>query len=103
MPCPRDRTAKRVLGVKVVEYCSCGFPIIVHPYVGAAADLANFHGVGVVIDGSQEKEKSLASLRLLFDRINEVPELSSQVATKYFLLEAAAKAYLSRYESIIDN
>jgi glycosyltransferase involved in cell wall biosynthesis len=38
------------LGVKVVEYLSCGLPVITNSNVGAAADFVESHDVGIRLD-----------------------------------------------------
>jgi len=90
------------LGVKIVEYLSCGLPILVNKYVGAAADLVRTYGVGVVVD----HEDSLQTQRRLEQLFlnSSVPRVDCRrLAIEQFSNDRCAKKYLELYWSIAGN
>lgn len=87
------------LGVKVVEYLSCGLPIIVNPYVGAAVDLVHRYGVGIVLD-LDETEIARRDLENLF-LICAVPhDRSRQLALDRFSVVYCAQLYCDLYKHL---
>ena len=86
------------LGVKIVEYLACSLPIIVNPYVGAAADLVRRHGVGLVIE-----TRDVAVLRAQLTALlaaSPVPALRSrELAATQFSVEVCAARYIGLYRA----
>jgi glycosyltransferase involved in cell wall biosynthesis len=84
------------LGVKVVEYLACGLPIIVNPHVGAAAALVREHGVGLVLDSTDEATLA-REVGGLFASCPVPSAASRELAARTFSLAACADRYLSLY------
>jgi glycosyltransferase involved in cell wall biosynthesis len=87
------------LGVKVVEYLSCGLPLIVNEHVGAAADLVRRYGVGVVANIGDPAALA-AQLTALFSRTPMPAESSRSLARELFSVESCARRYTALYSSI---
>ena len=90
------------LGVKVVEYLSCGLPVIVNPHVGAAAELVRAENVGVVLEVT-EGEEGRAKLKSMFDRVGILRGRARVVAEARFSVESCALGYTSLYHSLPDR
>lgn len=87
------------LSVKVVEYLSCSLPIIVNRHVGAAADLVESHGVGIVVDADHRDEFG-KKLSELFSYKKVPVDDSRALARDMFSLESCAAKYVSLYGGI---
>jgi glycosyltransferase involved in cell wall biosynthesis len=87
------------LGAKVVEYLSCGLPIIVNANVGAAAQLIETYGVGLVIN-LMKKNEAHVGLESLLARSESMRERCSKLARELFSVESCAKKYISLYNKL---
>lgn len=88
------------LGVKVVEYLSCGLPVIVNPWVGAAADLVRSRDVGSVVDMA-EGERARIGVESLFERADELRQRSRAVAVERFSVDGCAMRYVDVYRKLL--
>jgi glycosyltransferase involved in cell wall biosynthesis len=87
------------LGVKFVEYLSCGLPVIVNSYVGGAAEIVIKHGVGEVID-IEDKDESINKINGL---MNELPSMRGRcevLVDDMFSTEICAQKYIDLYVSL---
>ena len=81
------------LGVKVVEYLSCGLPVITNSNVGAAADFAESHDVGIRLDLGDDFGMQLSRfLDASYSR-----ERLSDVAREHFSIGKIAGSYANLY------
>lgn len=87
------------LGVKFVEYLSCGLPVIVNANVGAAAELVNVHRVGAVID-LEQRQAAQRNLEQLLGQSDLVRQRCRRVAEELFSVEACARKYLDLYRTL---
>lgn len=89
------------MGVKVVEYLSCGLPIIVNPHVGAAASLAQERGVGVVIDLGRPDDARQKLVGLF--AANKGPRQDCRELAEYrFSVVSCARRYRDVYRQVLD-
>lgn len=87
------------LGVKVVEYLSCGLPIIVNAHVGAAARLVETYDVGAVIDLANADETRRRVEEVLVQS-QSYRERCRRVAQELFSVESCASKYVDLYRSL---
>jgi glycosyltransferase involved in cell wall biosynthesis len=90
------------LSAKVVEYLSCGLPVIVNQWVGAAAELVKSRDVGAVIDVA-DREGARASVEALFSRVGELSERSRALAVEKFSVDRCAGEYADLYRTMFDK
>jgi glycosyltransferase involved in cell wall biosynthesis len=90
------------LGVKVVEYLSCGLPVIVNRHVGAAADLVDTRGLGAVIDLDKPEEAS-ARLQRLAVVAGALRVRCRSAAEEMFTVERCAADYIALYRSLMQQ
>lgn len=90
------------MGVKVVEYLSCGLPLILNRHVGAAAAITREYGVGLVIDVAAPDDAA-HQLADLFVKASGMRERCGLLAREMFSVEACARAYLSLYRALYDQ
>jgi len=88
------------LSAKIVEYLSCGLPIIVNAYVGAAAKLAETYHVGTIID-LEKKEKGKRSLEWVFNESKNLRKRCRRVAEELFSVQSSARKYIELYKSLV--
>lgn len=91
------------MSVKVVEYFSCGLPVIVNPYVGAAAEIIEREQLGVVLDGSEEDSVIKAAFTRLMKERDSFGARSRQLAEAKFSVAACASQYADVYSSITEQ
>lgn len=90
------------LGVKVIEYLSCGLPILVNSNVGAAAALAREHGVGAVIDLAEPG--STESLRAFLNTdFSAIKARCRVLAEGGFSVERCAARYAQLYRMAMQD
>lgn len=87
------------LGVKFVEYLSCGLPVLVNAAVGAAAELVDRHQVGAIID-LEQKQATQRCLNELLSGSSEVRQRCRRLAEELFSVEACARRYVDLYKTI---
>jgi glycosyltransferase involved in cell wall biosynthesis len=87
------------LGVKVVEYLSCGLPVLVNANVGAAASLIDTHHVGAVID-LEKRVESQISIDRLFSQSHSLRQQCRKVAEDLFSVEVCASKYIDLYKEL---
>jgi glycosyltransferase involved in cell wall biosynthesis len=87
------------LGVKVVEYLSCGLPVLVNSNVGGAAGVITTRQVGAVIDLDDEEE-ARNKFNDLLNRIGQIRSRCRDVAEEMFSVESCAKKYLDLYAEL---
>jgi glycosyltransferase involved in cell wall biosynthesis len=86
------------LGVKVVEYLSCGLPVIVNSNVGGAAHVISVHDVGAVVDLGHPA--SIDRLRRLFQCAPAMRERCRAVAESEFSVAASAARWVALYREL---
>ena len=86
------------LGIKFVEYLSCGLPVIVNSNVGGAARIINDRDVGIVID-FEEKEKAKRKISFLFSKLSASRIQCIDTAKKIFSTKVCAKRYVQIYSA----
>lgn len=87
------------LGVKVVEYLSCGLPVIVNSNVGAAASVVNTYHVGAVID-LDTRDEAQSRLNQLLNRCHLLRRQCREVAKDLFSVESCASKYIDLYREL---
>ncbi len=87
------------LGIKFVEYLSCGLPVIVNSNVGGAARIINDRKVGAVID-FEEKEKSIKKIDFLLSNLSNSRAQCIDTANEIFSTKVCAKRYIQIYSAI---
>lgn len=90
------------LGAKVVEYLSCGLPVIVNRWVGAAAALVSEADVGTVIDIT-DPEAAGPAIESLFARSDELRRRAREIAVERFSVAECAARYIQLYRHIVDE
>ena len=86
------------LGVKFVEYLSCGLPVMVNSNVGAAARIVKAHGVGTVIDLDDSSRRARVQQFL-----HVLPSLGVDcisLAGELFSVQACAHKYIELYHGL---
>jgi len=96
---PKGPDSDTRLGVKVVEYLSCGLPIIVNSNVGAAANLVYKYGIGAVVDLERARE-SESKLIELFQKAHLLRSLCRGVAEELFSVKSCATKYIDLYRQL---
>ncbi len=94
----RDVDKGTRLGIKFVEYLSCGLPVVCTPSVGGAAEVVREYGVGVVVE-LQDPACDDKLRELLQQRMSIRPRCRA-TAEKLFSVRACANAYLGIYRSL---
>lgn len=87
------------LGIKFVEYLSCGLPVIVNSNVGGAARIIKDKGVGAVID-LEEKDKEIKNISLLFSSLSQLRNQCITTANEMFSTKVCAQRYIQIYSSL---
>lgn len=90
------------LSVKVVEYLSCGLPVTLNPYVGAAAEIVSKERLGVVLTGSEDSSVIERELTQIGANRAAIGARSRRTAVRFFSVRACAEKYLAVYESLLE-
>ncbi len=88
------------LGVKFVEYLSCGLPVIINSHVGGAHHYVTKYDVGAVIDidDAEEARARFARFAANLERYRENP---ASVAGSHFSVDVCAGRYLDLYAMLM--
>jgi glycosyltransferase involved in cell wall biosynthesis len=86
------------LGVKVVEYISCGLPLLVNKNVGAAANIARKHNLGVVLD-TKDKESFKNGLGYIQKHKATISSNCRNFSEEVFSLKRVSDQYLNLYKN----
>ena len=86
--------------VKFGEYLASGLPVIINRGIGDTEEIVRQNGVGVVLNGFEEKDygRAINELRVLFDD-KGLAERCRRTAKAYLSIENA----VSKYQSIYDD
>lgn len=87
------------LGVKIVEYISCGLPIIINSNVGGALDLVYKYNVGFVLDIDNNIKDNYS----VFNFHNQSMSIRSRcrkVSEDLFSVEICARKYIDLYNDL---
>lgn len=82
------------LGVKVVEYLSCGLPIIITKNVGGAYWYVKRYGIGVVVSSNE----SFNELQKLLRGRGSMRKKCRKFAKTHFSVESASTNYINIYK-----
>ncbi len=88
------------LGVKTVEYLSCGLPIIVNSNVGAAADLVQNYDIGIVLDLKNGFSCSKTRLKMLAVKSLPIRNRCRTIAISLFAVSTIADKYYNLYTAL---
>jgi glycosyltransferase involved in cell wall biosynthesis len=94
----RDIDRGTRLGIKFVEYLSCGLPVVCTPSVGGAAQVIHEYGVGAVLDLADPACD--AALHELLEQRAVMRPRCRATAEKLFSVRACADAYVAIYRSL---
>lgn len=87
------------LGIKFVEYLSCGLPVIVNSNVGGAANIINKKGVGAVID-LEDKKEAIKTINTLFSNLPILKDRCTKTAKDIFSTKVCAQRYIQIYSNL---
>jgi glycosyltransferase involved in cell wall biosynthesis len=98
---PKVADSHTRLGVKFVEYLSCGLPVVVNSNVGGAAQIVEAYGVGIVVD--LEDPLRLHEIQQFLDSVPPLRARGVSLAHELFSLQNCASRYRELYEGLRDR
>jgi glycosyltransferase involved in cell wall biosynthesis len=95
-----EAISRTVIAIKTGEYLACGLPLIVNKYAGAAANLVEKNGVGVVFNPGSA-ESIIDGVACIEREYAAVALKCREVALEYFDYEKNSQKYVGIYRDLL--